>query len=1102
MPPSRISLRGVAVLLLALANAQQQQLQHDRSSHHELPDVGLLTHDRVSKSERAVATLAPAAFDAVRAPPTAKSAAGPDSRGAISSGPPRARSLRDWEVENFVLLATVDGSIYARDRSTGNELWEFHSERPMVETVYHDRKGNPEDKNWTWIVEPDQDGSLYVFVRGLNQGIQKLGPTVRELAENLSPWVSEDSPFVYTAEKRNTLFTLNATNGAALKYFSAGSSGVIEGVSCRNVKALEMGNEECEPTPTINIGRMEYVVGIQDKDTGEGICTIKYFEWTPNIRDRDLQAQYTATMDKKYIYTGYDGSIVGLDQIPDRRKDGRILYQQKLKSPVARIFDVARPQGADSRDIPLVLLPQPVAPVRHLDLADNLFVNCTESGSWYALSESKYPSVTHGASDAKCYDSSIEGEPSAPDAAFNAEDLVGVHQLSEHASRRQNVPLIGGHEHLMPTSPTENPHPATTGEAPQNVTEDRLLIDAPPAWYLKFSLKHFGVLLLALLVLPMAIQSMNRSLARPEAYGVKEIIPEKTAPERAEPTLEPENVDEAPQPEPDQVKEAVVEIAEPAGPAVAGAEQADGEQDDGDDGDQAGDGLDAAEPGAADAPRKKKAHRGNRGRGTRGNKKKKQQSGDANQEKDGEAGLEKFVDDALHRAHVLLPDQDEDLESSVTDVSGSVRLNDLIVHTDKILGHGSGGTTVYEGKFGSIDVAVKRMLLAYFDLAAQEVALLQQSDHHRSIIRYFHQQKDRNFLYIAVEKCQASLWDLYKDGGSRDNLCEKHVALVDEINLNIPAALKQLASGLCHLHSLRIIHRDIKPQNILIAYPRKNEKDVRLVISDFGLCRTLPENVSTLIGTIGGNAGTVGWKAPELIGQPRNAEGRQSSTTGEQSSTISNEAASQGVKRAVDIFSLGCVFFYLLTNGSHPFDNEQSELWHIEREYNIKKGKPNFGKLTDLGDDAAEPLHLIEWMLSPRPEDRCVLQFNGVNRPLTLQTVSAAGQPAPVLLDAQAAPRVPLRCVGSLGARAARAAVGQPRDARVLGRRRAPRRLPAQTGPEVHRHARQAAQVHGRPHAGPAAGSAQQEEPLRGHAGRRQGEGRGAAGRVLEVLDR
>ena len=51
-----------------------------------------------------------------------------------------------------------------------------------------------------------------------------------------------------------------------------------------------------------------------------------------------------------------------------------------------------------------------------------------------------------------------------------------------------------------------------------------------------------------------------------------------------------------------------------------------------------------------------------------------------------------------------------DIVSSVTDVSGSSSVETiLVVHTDKILGHGSGGATVYgEGVFGTIDVAVKQ----------------------------------------------------------------------------------------------------------------------------------------------------------------------------------------------------------------------------------------------------------------------------------------------------------------------------------------------------------------------------------------------------------
>jgi len=193
--------------------------------------------------------------------------------------------------------------------------------------------------------------------------------------------------------------------------------------------------------------------------------------------------------------------------------------------------------------------------------------------------------------------------------------------------------------------------------------------------------------------------------------------------------------------------------------------------------------------------------------------------------------------------------------------------------------------------------------------------------------------------------------------------------LSNEIIIHARESLQQLASGLHHLHESRIVHRDIKPQNILIAYPKRNQNVPRLVISDFGLCRSLPDNASTLLGTVP-NAGTIGWKAPELIQNPLINGTDQNSTNGDNASTNSNDPAAQGVKRAVDVFSLGCLFFYVLTNGAHPFDQEDAIVWPSDRERNVKMGRSNFSKLKDLGGDAEEPMQLIKWMLSPRPEDR------------------------------------------------------------------------------------------------------------------------------------
>jgi serine/threonine protein kinase len=205
-------------------------------------------------------------------------------------------------------------------------------------------------------------------------------------------------------------------------------------------------------------------------------------------------------------------------------------------------------------------------------------------------------------------------------------------------------------------------------------------------------------------------------------------------------------------------------------------------------------------------------------------------------------------------------------------------------------------------------VALKKIRLEAEDegvpsTAIREISLLKELQHENvvNLIDVVHQD---NKLYLIFEFLDQDL--------------KRYMDLTDNLHgLLVKSYLHQLLSGVAFCHARRVLHRDLKPQNLLI------DRKGRLKLADFGLARAFGIPVRTYTHEVV----TLWYRCPEIL-----LGGKKYSTP-------------------VDIWSIGCIFAEMVTQQPlFPGDSEIDQLFLIFRQLGTPNEQtwPGVSKLPDF----------------------------------------------------------------------------------------------------------------------------------------------------------
>src|SRR5215469_5440281 len=240
------------------------------------------------------------------------------------------------------------------------------------------------------------------------------------------------------------------------------------------------------------------------------------------------------------------------------------------------------------------------------------------------------------------------------------------------------------------------------------------------------------------------------------------------------------------------------------------------------------------------------------------------------------------------------------------------------------LGRG-GSSRVYRGRDMEFDreVAIKVIFndaedrIGFVRRFEREVQAVVQLDHPNIVAVYDRGETD-DLVYLVMQ-CVT--------GGTLRQRCGRPIPVVDAA-----AAIFQMCQALQHAHQNGIIHRDVKPSNMLI-----DAEDPRhVLLTDFGIAKLQGILGLTKSGT------TIG--TPEYM-SPEQAEGKD-------------------IDQRTDVYALGCVLYELLS-GRPPFVGSTS----VSVLYQQVHVRPPHLRAFN-SDVPREVGRIIEQALSKRPEER------------------------------------------------------------------------------------------------------------------------------------